>query len=815
MPVLTLANFVVGSNTVLAIDTTVDASYTFAGSDSTYHLDVASGAITFTSPDGTVSLPGTVLLRGATHYYKYTVAGDMWTAVKTGTNAPAITVSLSNSGGDLEVTWSVDPDAISAGTYRLGFGETTATDMEVTSSPTTIVAADLPPSFDNYTNVYVGLYGSKGLLSSGYSSLVPPTTTTTTTAAPLTRLKAVFDSTSEVLWVLTTTSLYTYFPDSLHTVVTFSNLTPTSFALDTVNQALYLGTTSGVYSGQYTTGNYPAVILETELTQVNTDVVRDIVFVTDTLYYTTASEVWSYPCYSIGTPINVSLPNSEVPKAITFAAAHVYVSSEEGFLYKMDPSLNLHIIDTKNFIPEATQIAINDGSIVYAATGTQLWANDYEYMSQIPGSFGYHAPVITDNNAVAVSCNMYANAQRNYVVTANGNIFSIQPVLGDQEVNNINLSPLYPLPPPPPPTTAPPTTAPPTTAQPLTSTSTVTDVLAALGSQSASSVLAAAVSAGVSNATIMLAFAERAATSGTDVFSAYAGSSLAGASATILAANAAALYTKLGISGADATRDIFISVPSAGVLTLGPTSINTSLAIDDTVNATYTFTGYPNHTLSIASGVQTFTSPSGSRVLSQGVTFTLTNASGSVTYPVLHLDLTLANGTTSSNPICFLGDAPVKTPSGYRRIDSLKVGDRVSTPTGTAVIQNIHCQDYAAGPSANPYVIPKGRFGATQELLISPRHKVSVKGRMVEARDLGLQQRDVGPLTYYNLGLKGANMIVAGVTVESLASLTRIIISRAEFNRIVAAQHGGRITPEIAAACRFLQDGTVSVPALR
>jgi len=285
--------------------------------------------------------------------------------------------------------------------------------------------------------------------------------------------------------------------------------------------------------------------------------------------------------------------------------------------------------------------------------------------------------------------------------------------------------------------------------------------------------------------------------------------------ATISATAAASLYTKLGITGAEATKDIFISVPNAGVLTLGSTTINTSLAIDDTVNATYTFAGYPNHTLSIASGVQTFTSPSGSKVLSQGSTFTLTNASGSFTYPVLSLDLTFRQGVIAASPVCFLGDAPVTTPSGYRRMDSLKVGDRVSTPTGTAVIQNIHCQKYAAGPSANPYVIPKGRFGATQELLISPRHKVAVNGRMVEARDLGLQQRDVGQLTYYNLGLKGANMIVAGVTVESLASLTRIIISRAEFNRIVAAQHGGRITPEIAAACRFLQDGTVSVPALR
>jgi hypothetical protein len=312
----------------------------------------------------------------------------------------------------------------------------------------------------------------------------------------------------------------------------------------------------------------------------------------------------------------------------------------------------------------------------------------------------------------------------------------------------------------------------------------------------------------------MLAFAERAATSGTAIFSAYAGTAYAGMSARVSASAATSLYTKLNITGANAAKDIFISVPNAGVLKMGPIDINTSLAIDDTVNATYTFDGYPGHTLSIAAGVQTFTSSSGSTVLSQGVTFTLTNASGSVTYPVLHLDLTTGSATSSS-PVCFLGDAPVKTPYGYRRMDSLKVGDRVSTPTGTAVIQNIHCQNYAAGPSANPYVIPKGRFGATQELLISPRHKVAVNSHMVEARDLGLQQRDVGQLTYYNLGLKGANMIVAGVTVESLAPLVRITISRAEFNLILAAQHGGRMTPEIAAACHFLQDGTVSVPAHR
>ena len=84
----------------------------------------------------------------------------------------------------------------------------------------------------------------------------------------------------------------------------------------------------------------------------------------------------------------------------------------------------------------------------------------------------------------------------------------------------------------------------------------------------------------------------------------------------------------------------------------------------------------------------------------------------------------------------------------------------------------------------------------------------------MEARDLGLQQRNVGQLTYYNLGLKGANMIVAGVTVESLASLVRVTISRDTFNYILASRYGGRMTPEIAAACRFNGD-SVSVPILR
>ena len=172
--------------------------------------------------------------------------------------------------------------------------------------------------------------------------------------------------------------------------------------------------------------------------------------------------------------------------------------------------------------------------------------------------------------------------------------------------------------------------------------------------------------------------------------------------------------------------------------------------------------------------------------------------------------------SAAPTPVCFFGSASVKTPTGYRRMDSLRVGDVVSTPSGTAAIEHIHRQKYAAGPSSNPYVIPMGRFGATRRLLISPRHRICVEGQMVEARNLGLQQEErSGSLTYYNLGLQGwANMIVAGVTVESLAPLTRITISRAEFDRLIATKYGGKISPEIAANCRFLTDG-VSVPVIR
>jgi len=154
------------------------------------------------------------------------------------------------------------------------------------------------------------------------------------------------------------------------------------------------------------------------------------------------------------------------------------------------------------------------------------------------------------------------------------------------------------------------------------------------------------------------------------------------------------------------------------------------------------------------------------------------------------IPVSLTNG-----PICFLGHAPVATPSGYKRIDTLNKGDLVLTESGKAVpIQRVEILRVRPSSINNPYIIPQGLYGATEELLISPRHKVATEGgKMVEARDLGLKQKTMkAPFNYYNLELPDwANMRVAGVEVESLAPIKRVVASLAQLKWLVSNQKSG------------------------
>jgi hypothetical protein len=146
--------------------------------------------------------------------------------------------------------------------------------------------------------------------------------------------------------------------------------------------------------------------------------------------------------------------------------------------------------------------------------------------------------------------------------------------------------------------------------------------------------------------------------------------------------------------------------------------------------------------------------------------------------------------------VCFLGDAPVLTARGYRPIREFRVGDSVMTADGREVaVTRVFSRRYGPSAAVNPYVIPKGVLGATRPLAISPNHEVLVPGTgMVQARDLGLRRMKMAEdFVYYNLELQDwtrDNLVVAGVTVESLAPIKRVSMTTSELVAFVKQRYG-------------------------
>ena len=231
------------------------------------------------------------------------------------------------------------------------------------------------------------------------------------------------------------------------------------------------------------------------------------------------------------------------------------------------------------------------------------------------------------------------------------------------------------------------------------------------------------------------------------------------------------LATTISIMAPAPTGPSFASVPTAG-----------SFFFAASAAGTYTFANSTDTLVIDAQGGQTYisTENSGPVSLVAGATFKSINTQTTSVYTntINYLGSLLTTGAPTSSPggggsgaACFLGKAPVLTPSGYRRIDSLKVGDLVSTAEGESVpIQAVFIKSYTPSNTVNPFIIPKGKFGATMNLAISPDHLVqTAPGKMVKARSLGLEQKALTePFNYYNIELPTyENMIVAGVTVES------------------------------------------------
>jgi hypothetical protein len=255
-----------------------------------------------------------------------------------------------------------------------------------------------------------------------------------------------------------------------------------------------------------------------------------------------------------------------------------------------------------------------------------------------------------------------------------------------------------------------------------------------------------------------------------------------------------------------------VAVPNNGVIPPPPAQLYGSfyVAISKTVEAQYNIGTTTDYFYCDGAGNQYFNTTSGTP-LAIGDTIILASGA-SVTIGFLGSVVFHSTAVT-----CFLGNAPVATPTGPKRIDSLKEGDLVLTETGKPVpIQRVKVQRVRPGPTTNPYVIAKGSYGATEELLISPRHCVAVGGNMIEARDLGLPQKTMTkPFTYYNIELPGwTNMRVAGVEVESLAPAKRVIATAEQVKASIAALKGPKtaeVLKTLQRLCKRNADGTLRV----
>lgn len=110
------------------------------------------------------------------------------------------------------------------------------------------------------------------------------------------------------------------------------------------------------------------------------------------------------------------------------------------------------------------------------------------------------------------------------------------------------------------------------------------------------------------------------------------------------------------------------------------------------------------------------------------------NHDGRIDAPLEHGDnLFKAGDYTSFETVCFAKGTRILTPEGYRRIEDLKIGDRVMTlDSGHQPIRWIGRRTTAARGNAAPIRFAPGAIGNEQALALSPNHRLLVRGSAVE-----------------------------------------------------------------------------------
>ena len=151
---------------------------------------------------------------------------------------------------------------------------------------------------------------------------------------------------------------------------------------------------------------------------------------------------------------------------------------------------------------------------------------------------------------------------------------------------------------------------------------------------------------------------------------------------------------------------------------------------------------------------------------------------------------------------CFAEGAMIRTPGGLVAVQDLRVGDIVETlDSGPRALNWVGSRSvYGRGPMA-PIMIPKGAFGASADLSVSPQHRILIstprselmvgeREALVKARDLvgrsGVRRAPVETVTYFHLLFDRHEIVFAnGVASESFQPGVR---SMSTFDQSVRAE---------------------------
>jgi len=198
-------------------------------------------------------------------------------------------------------------------------------------------------------------------------------------------------------------------------------------------------------------------------------------------------------------------------------------------------------------------------------------------------------------------------------------------------------------------------------------------------------------------------------------------------------------------------------------------------------------------------------------------TYTLATSDGNLTFTGLTVGDEFMFGQfgasgTQITVACYRRGTRIRTEQGEQTIESLYIGDRVMTRSGTArPIRWIGRRRYSGVEVAsNPRVLPiricagaLGEDSPRRDLWVSPEHAMWIKGQLIPARDLTngssiYQERSVAEVTYYHLEFDTHDVIYAeGAPSESFVDDE----SREHFDNV--AEYRSRFPGALRTAARF------------